>query len=356
MKKLFSAFLFGCFFLSVSSFAGLPEAIPVEGTESGIFTEANTGMAFPEKMGALERKHVLKYKQEEYGVNINFSSSGVARADVYIYGLPDYQVPGGARSIEAREQFEGTVNAIFILEKKGVYKDATLLFKKEFFIKTSGFPLPALWAKLEYSEKDAVELSHVLLTGYHGKFLKIRFTYKKDEEEKGDKAFFSFMTALGKIMDFSVSKQEFLAAYAVFSEKPFSPQGVSSLSNILYFAANSKEVEVIFNQKIVPWLPKGSAYKFSEILAGSYVAGNVKEQLEKGLCQNDSYAGLLQVLKTYEQSKEFDKSSSVVPEIEELAKLEKEGKLKAFVAEILKKTEPVKQNPKGAPAKTMGGE
>jgi hypothetical protein len=134
------------------------------------------------------------------------------------------------------------------------------------------------------------------------------------------------------------SREEVLKAVEIFAKSPLSAQGKAAAASIARFAQESDDVTVVVSPKAVPWLESAKPPKFSETLLAAYLAGNVKSQLERQTNANDSYAGVQQVLKTYAQLKEADKTLDI-PELQKLVDLEAKKQLRKYVDDALKKEE-----------------
>lgn len=141
-----------------------------------------------------------------------------------------------------------------------------------------------------------------------------------------------------------ISGEEVLKAIQVFSRSPQSEEGRLAASTITRYANASDDVAVSLTPEIVPWFGIPKPPKHSGTLLAAFIAGNVKSQVEKKTKGDDSHAGLQQVIKTYAQLKESDKSYSV-PEVEKFVELESKGELKKYVEDAAKKdaAPPVKQ-------------
>jgi len=134
------------------------------------------------------------------------------------------------------------------------------------------------------------------------------------------------------------SRQDLLKAVESFSNAPLSARGKAAAATIVRFAEESHDVVIVISPKVVPWIGGDEQRKFSETLLAAYLAGNVKSQLERRTKANDSYAGIQQVLKTYAQLKEADKTLKI-PEIQKFIDLEAKQQLKQYVDDALRKDE-----------------
>ncbi len=134
------------------------------------------------------------------------------------------------------------------------------------------------------------------------------------------------------------SRAEVLKSIEDFVKSPVSTEGDAAASLIVKFAEKSDAVTVVVSPSVVPWIHNAKPPKFSLTLLSAYFAGNVGSQLRSGRKGNDSYAGVQQVMKTYAQLKEVDKTLDI-PEIRRFLELEAKKELKKYLDEALEKDE-----------------
>jgi hypothetical protein len=134
------------------------------------------------------------------------------------------------------------------------------------------------------------------------------------------------------------SRAEVLKGIEDFAKTPLSVEGRAAAAMIVTFADKSDAVTVVVSPSVVPWIHSAKPPKVSETLLAAYFAGNVKSQLQGQRNANDSYAGVQQVLKTYAQLKEADKTLDI-PDIQKFVELEAKKQLKKYVDDALKKDE-----------------
>ncbi|TGK59200.1 hypothetical protein EHQ57_10225 [Leptospira wolffii] len=108
---------------------------------------------------------------------------------------------------------------------------------------------------------------------------------------------------------------------------PLGPNSKDSYRSITKFAYESSSVHVIISQKLLPWLGRDMEYK--EYLLGSFIAGNVKSQILTNQKKDDSYSGILSLIRTYKYIQNINGSFRVA-EIEDLIRLQESGELQKF--------------------------
>ncbi len=112
--------------------------------------------------------------------------------------------------------------------------------------------------------------------------------------------------------------------------QPLSPLADVARQNVVYYANYNDDVHVIIDPNILPWIKQND---WSDLLLANYIAGNVRSQLQRNKRGNDSYAGLLLMIRTYEELRKNDPNIRIA-EIDKQVQLLKEDKLKAYVTEM----------------------
>ncbi|EPG64676.1 hypothetical protein [Leptospira wolffii] len=138
------------------------------------------------------------------------------------------------------------------------------------------------------------------------------------------------MSAFSSGIDSDV-RESLLKKINVIEADPLSPGAKEACRYILAFTYESKDVQVIVSQKLLPWFTRDLEYK--EFLFGSFVAGNIKPQLLSGRKKDDSYSGALAMIRTYERIRGVN-DSFVLEEVDRLILMEKEGRLRGYVSSV----------------------
>lgn len=333
-------FLFFAFIFAPQASAGVASKTVV--SEKGPYVVVEGAVIFPQKLGGFEKLRAVEYESEKLGVSVRYMK-GSTKADIYIYNMGRKSVPPGSRSEVMMKCFTQAVNDIFLAEKRGFYSGVEVLFRKEVLIKTANGPLNFLCAGLDYKEKDIPRISYLLMSGYENNFIKIRFTFHEKEKKtgKGEKSLKKFLGAFGELLRGYLSKKTVLDAVSIFEKDPLGAEGKKALAIIIIYAEKSPDALIVISPEVTPWINGKGNDEYNPVLIGSFIAGDLKSQLESGKKEDDAYSGLLQTFKVYKLIKEKDKDFNL-PELDKLIKLKAEGKLKNFLLE--KKTKK-KQNP-----------
>ncbi|MGJ4789474.1 hypothetical protein EHQ52_15505 [Leptospira koniambonensis] len=142
----------------------------------------------------------------------------------------------------------------------------------------------------------------------------------------------TFVSLILLLLGFSIFSKEQPSDYIIkkinsIEFDPIGPNSKDSYRTITNFASESSSVQVIISQKLLPWLGRDLEYK--EYLLGSFIAGNVKSQILTNQKKDDSYSGILSLIRTYKYIRNMNGSFRVA-EIEDLIKLQESGDLQKY--------------------------
>ena len=194
---------------------GKGEPAPKPEPAADPFTDAGTGIAFPETLGSLPRQKAHRYKDPKLGMAVAYHDKSILRANVYVYDFGEEDIADGVASEAVKEQFALARKDIENAAARDYYKDLEKLAEATAEVQTPGGPRSFLSASFRYAQAPGprvrflgTNVSHLLLTGYRGKFVKVRFTYPEEKKAEGEKALAAFLEDLGKLMPVEKEKAE----------------------------------------------------------------------------------------------------------------------------------------------------
>jgi hypothetical protein len=159
------------------------------------YRHPQTGILFPEAVGAVKLIDVKDYEKEYPGLGVGIMyRTNTFKVDVFVYDMGKPSIPAGITSPAIAEQFEQARGDVYELEKRGVYQDVVTLIPKE-TIQIRDFPF--LHSKMTYTQDNIKRVSHLYLAGYKGQFVKVRITYFLDDSANGEKSLDAFLNVLG---------------------------------------------------------------------------------------------------------------------------------------------------------------
>lgn len=117
----------------------------------------------------------------------------------------------------------------------------------------------------------------------------------------------------------SITPEATLKAISIIEDNPLAPEADAAVASIIDFSIQSDKVLITLDEKTVPWLAKIKDHKYGKLLLGAYIAGDVRTQLNAGVCKDQPDAGIAQVIATYQYLKQHA-GIKPIPEIEKLIK------------------------------------
>lgn len=142
---------------------------------------------------------------------------------------------------------------------------------------------------------------------------------------------FLFAAALPAAEPETPSADAVRAAIKTFRQDPLSPEGRAAGEMVRNFAHHSDTVLVEIGGQVTPFLnnPKLLTADRS-LLQDAFVVGNVDSQLASKERKNDSYAGVLEVIRTYREMQKR-RPTFVLQGIEQFSAMDKRGELKNYL-------------------------
>ncbi len=132
---------------------------------------------------------------------------------------------------------------------------------------------------------------------------------------------------IGKTISPDVARK----AIALYCANPLSADADGAAAIIIKFVDASPNVEIKVTPRACPWFTnKAVPVNYGAKLLAAYAVGNAKSQLESGRTKNDSYAGVLQVIATYQLMQRREPNFKLA-EVDRLVDLAKQKKLKEYL-------------------------
>ncbi|GEM_PF-881322 len=137
------------------------------------------GKTFPEKVGNLVLVDHTDFENKTPGLgeSLSYRAPGI-NADLYVYDFKIKDIPDGADSEVLKKHFAQVAGDIFQFEKMGKYKNVKTVVATE---KQTVSGMECLWEKFSFNSQGKDKESYLYLTGYKGKFFKIRVTHDAKE-------------------------------------------------------------------------------------------------------------------------------------------------------------------------------
>ena len=128
-----------------------------------------------------------------------------------------------------------------------------------------------------------------------------------------------------------ITKEEALSAIEIFEKDPVGKNARGALSIVTYFTKYNDTVMLEIDKNLLPWIyKKDFKYRYSNLLLGSYIAGNVKARLKGSSYKDNRYEGALMVIKVYTILKNSNDTEEIAS-IEKWIEMKKKGTLKKVI-------------------------
>jgi len=165
-----------------------------------VFSHKETGINFPAKLGHLELEGVKKYDNKALGVSVRYAGPHLLKADVYVYHMGLRGIPNGIESTIITNHFSQVVEEVKNMEETGRYVSVVSVSRGVTSVGAHPNLWPTLYECFTYQQKVGTSeprKSYLLLTGYKGHFVKIRFTYLLRQEAEGEALRTEFLKDFG---------------------------------------------------------------------------------------------------------------------------------------------------------------
>lgn len=132
-------------------------------------------IAFPARVGALERKGLRDYESKSpgFGMGIVYRG-GNASADVYIYDRQQPQIPPDPNAALVKAELEDALDEIQAAVRQGIYQAA--LVQRRYPLRGADGAILYNVAAVSIVRDGATRDSYVLMTVRNGKFFKVRYS------------------------------------------------------------------------------------------------------------------------------------------------------------------------------------
>lgn len=296
----------------------------------------------PEVLSGMKLVDTHEYEDSRLGFSFQYSGDAVERLDVYVYHMDVEEIPTGWENDKVKEHEKTNKLELETMVEKG-YLDKVVWKSKSIYPKTGDIRFRRNTYEVGFEEEGEQRTfrSEMFLTGFVGKFVKVRASIDMKNVNDGVKATEKFVLNLSKYLERNLKSykkeiaKDILSAIKEFRKDPESKNGAFAMAKIFSFTEESDYVNVIVSQDYCPWLGDDTCDK-AHIITTAYFAGNIKPQLERGINKNHSYEGIMQVLETYKKLKK-KKAIQTIDTIEQLNELKRKGQLRKYVRQFEKK-------------------
>jgi hypothetical protein len=143
--------------------------------------KAGLTLPFPDVKG-WHRTEPRKFPQEEAGYSLGYNSADGVVVTVYVYNRGLAQIPSGVASEAVRQEFQKTKDALYEVEKLGIYKAVREEQSGEAKLGGEKGTTRTLHARFRMKVKEQDVGTEVRLFAYRNHFIKLRATWSADRQ------------------------------------------------------------------------------------------------------------------------------------------------------------------------------
>ncbi len=159
-----------------------------------------TGLVFPDSMAGLKKMRVTVYENQALGVGIGYGLPGTTMS-VFIYDLGVKSIPADVNSPVFKGQFDQAIGDIFQAEKMGVIQNLKRISSDPAAVMPGPSGRKALSASFTFLLQGGEMNSKLFLTQYKNNWVKLRYSYDRNTQNKGEEIFNQFLKELADIME-----------------------------------------------------------------------------------------------------------------------------------------------------------
>jgi len=153
------------------------------------WADKQLGVAFGGTLAGLKFSGQHAYDNPKLGYSLRYQGTDLTKADIYVYDMGISGIPNGHDNKLVKSQSDSVGRELLIMQQRGYYNRVKQLGKG---VVGTG-PIRFAWTRFEFFQTPGrgrtagMRVSESFVTGFGGKFIKIRLTYKKDNLAEGGK-------------------------------------------------------------------------------------------------------------------------------------------------------------------------
>ena len=201
-RRLAAGFVCLCLWLAVgmgaAGSAGAQMFYP-----AGPYIHPESQLVFPDSLGGIPRVSAYDYEPQNPGLGVSIKyaiETPRIFADVYVFKQGLLRIPEGVDDPAVQRMFDSAVADIHTMGAVGRYADVILIATDSITLGESPGARRALRARFAYTLAEGPVYSHVYALAVHNHFVKLRFTYRKDQGEEAVRLLAGFLEGLGAVV------------------------------------------------------------------------------------------------------------------------------------------------------------
>ena len=171
------------------------------------YTHAPSQLVFPAELGGLSLMQVRDYETSRPGLGVGIKyglENPKILADVYVYNAGRAVIPEGVGDPLVKGMFDRAVGDIREMGATGRYQNVDYIGEDRIALGDAPGARSILRARFGFTLEGAEVYSHVYLLAVHNHFVKLRFTYQREQAAQAQPLLGTALQALGKVVGSNV--------------------------------------------------------------------------------------------------------------------------------------------------------
>jgi hypothetical protein len=189
--------------LALCLLAIIPGAARAQAPAAGPYTHPQSQLVFPQAMGGMPRQMVRDYEPMRAGLGVGIKygmDEPRVLADIYIFNQERAVIPEGTGDVLVQAMFDAAIGDIRQMGEAGRYRNVSFLGSDIVPLGEAAGVRSALRARFSFSIDGQEVFSHVYGLAVHNHFVKLRFTYMRDQAEQAVPVLGAMLTDLGRVV------------------------------------------------------------------------------------------------------------------------------------------------------------
>jgi len=196
-RALLARLLAGGIFIWLLSGAGFASA------QEGPYTHEASQLVFESTLGGMPRLGIRDYEASRAGLGVGVKyglEDPKIYVDVYVYNAGRAVIPEGTGDPLVVAMFESAMSDIRQMGASGRYQDVSLMGNDSITLGSEAGARSVLRGRFEFTLDGAQVYSHLYLLAVRNHFVKMRFTYRRDQAGAAQPLLGAALEGLGKIV------------------------------------------------------------------------------------------------------------------------------------------------------------
>jgi hypothetical protein len=197
LARLLAGWLGLCLCVCLCAGAGFASA------QEGPYTHEASQLVFESTLGGIPRQGIRDYEASRPGLGVGVKyglEDPKIYVDVYVYNAGRAVIPEGTGDPLVVAMFESAMSDIRQMGESGRYQNVGFMGNDSIPLGSEAGARSALRGRFEFTLDGADVYSHLYLLAVHNHFVKMRFTYRRDQAGAAQPLLGAALEGLGKVV------------------------------------------------------------------------------------------------------------------------------------------------------------